>query len=211
MKARAPRVCRLRAMSESSTLHVPDEAHDARPGFWAGMSPCEHFVHFYDGESELLDLLQGFVSDALRSGDAAVVIATPAHLAALDRLLVAGGIDVVAARWQGQYLPMDAKTTLGQFMISGGPDEGLFTRVMADVLNRARRNGRQVRAFGEMVALLWADGRPGATVRLDQLWDELCRRESVPLFCAYPKAGFEGDNTGSLQAICKAHSRLITA
>ena len=211
MKARAPRVCRLRAMSESSTLHVPDEAHDARPGFWAGMSPCEHFVHLYDGEHALLDLLYAFIVDGLRGGEAAVVIATPAHLAVLDRRLTEDGFDVTAARWQGQYLPMDAKTTLGQFMISGGPDEGLFTRVMADVLNRARRNGRQVRAFGEMVALLWADGRPGATVRLEQLWDELCRRESVPLFCAYPKAGFEGDNTGSLQAICKAHSRLITA
>ena len=198
-------------MADSIAAFGARDADPETPRFWEGMTACEHFVHLYQSDASLLALLHRYVSDGLRAGEAAVVIATPAHLAALDRRLLADGFDLVAARWQGQYLPMDAKTTLGQFMISGGPDEGLFTRVMADVLNRARRNGRQVRAFGEMVALLWADGRPGATVRLEQLWNELCRRESVPLFCAYPKAGFEGDHTGSLQAICKAHSRLITA
>lgn len=175
------------------------------------MSPCEHFVHLYEGERALLDLLQGFIADGLRGGDATVVIATPDHLAALDRRLNANGFDLVAARWQGQYLPMDAKATLGQFMVGGQPDEEQFERVMAEVLARARRNGRNVRAFGEMVALLWAAGNASATVRLEQLWDAFCKRESLPLFCAYPKAAFKGDASESLAAICKAHSRLIAA
>ena len=181
------------------------------PAFWAGMSPCEHFVHLYDGEHALLDLLYAFIVDGLRGGEAAVVIATPAHLAVLDRRLTEDGFDVTAARWQGQYLPMDAKATLGQFMISGWPDDELFNRVMSNVLARARRNGRRVRAFGEMVALLWEDGRPDATVRLEQLWNEFCQSQSLPLFCAYPMAAFDEDATEALTDICKAHSRLIAA
>lgn len=175
------------------------------------MSPCEHFVHLYDGERALLALLHGFIVDGLRNGEATLVIATPEHLSALDRKLTADGFDLVAARWQGQYLPMDAKATLGQFMISGWPDEELFTRVMSDVLARARRNGRRVRAFGEMVALLWADGNAGATVRLEQLWNEFCQSQSLPLFCAYPKAAFTEDASDLLADICKAHTRLIAA
>ena len=177
--------------------------------FWAEMSPCEHFVHLYDGEHALLELLHRFIGDGLRAGDATVVIATPEHRAALDLRLTADGFDLTALRWQGQYLPMDAQTTLAQFMISGWPDEELFTDVMTDLLARARRNGRRVRAFGEMVALLWAQGHGGATVRLEHLWDEFCKRESLPLFCAYPKAGFTKDGAESLADICRAYSRLI--
>lgn len=181
------------------------------PDFWAGMSPGEHFVHLYDGEHGLLDLLHAFTVDGLRQGDAAVVIATPPHLAALDRRLTADGFDLTAARWQGQYLPMDAKATLAQFMISGWPDDEQFDHVMSNVLARARRNGRRVRAFGEMVALLWADGHADATVRLEHLWNEFCQSQSLPLFCAYPMEAFAEDAAGRLTDICKAHSRLIAA
>lgn len=210
MKERAKTMCTLRAMSESATQHHLPAATASHPDFWNGMSPCEHFVHLYDGKEGLLDLLQGFIADGLRGGDATVVIATPEHLAALDRRLNTDGFDLVAARWQGQYLPMDAKATLGQFMVNGMPDEEQFARVMGEVLARARRNGRRVRAFGEMVALLWAAGNANATVRLEQLWDGFCKQESLPLFCAYPKAAFAGDAASeSLAAICKVHSRLI--
>ena len=199
-------------MSRPATLHQIPTPAASRPDFWDGLSPCEHFVHLYDGRQGLLDLLQGFIADGLRAGDATVVIATPDHLSALDRRLNAEGFDLVAARWQGQYLPMDAKATLGQFMANGMPDEEQFERVMAEVLARARRNGRNVRAFGEMVALLWAAGNANATVRLEQLWDVFCKRESLPLFCAYPKAAFADDGAAkSLAAICSAHSRLISA
>ena len=89
--------------------------------------------------------------------------------------------------------------------------EALFERVMGDVLNRARRNGRGVRAFGEMVALLWARGQSDATVRLEELWDAFCRRESLPLFCAYPRDGFTPGDDHAFGAICRAHSRLVAA
>ena len=197
-------------MADSTVFPEAPPVHD-ESRFWAGMSPCEHFVHLYGDEASMLRLLEGYIADGLRAGEAAVVIATPAHLATLDRLLAADGFDLVAARWQGQYLPMDARATLRQFMVSTGPDAAQFEQVMGDVLQRARRNGRRVRAFGEMVALLWADGLPGPTVALEHLWDGFCRRESLPLFCAYPQAAFDDTSARALSDICTAHSRLIAA
>lgn len=190
---------------------APLHDHDDAGVFWAGMSPCEHFVHLYRDDASLLDLLTRFVADGLHGGEAAIVIATPAHLAALDRRLVAEGIDLVAARWQGQFLPMDARAALRQFMLPTGPDAAHFARVMAEVLARARRKGRKVRAFGEMVSLLWADGQAEATIALERLWNTFCEREALPLFCAYPQAAFDGDSSEALAEICRAHSRLIAA
>ena len=76
------------------------------------------------------------------------------------------------------------------------PDAELFDQFVTQVLERAGRGGRRVRAFGEMVALLWAQGHNGATVRLEHLWHELCRRESFSLLCAYPRAGFTEGRPG---------------
>jgi len=168
-------------------------------------------VQFYDEEAGLLDLLGDYLADGLRQDHAVIAIATPAHLAALDERLQADGFDAVAARWQGQYLPMDARATLAQFMVDGTPDPLLFHDTMAGVLARARRNQRKVRAFGEMVALLLAAGQVDAMLELERMWDALCRQEQLPLFCAYPRAAFSEGSDAAFHAVCQSHSRLLAA
>jgi len=62
-----------------------------------------------------------------------------------------------------------------------------------------------------MVALLWAKGQNGATVRLEYLWNEFCQKESFALLCAYPRSGFTQDIDSSIREICSAHSKVISA
>jgi hypothetical protein len=66
-----------------------------------------------------------------------------------------------------------------------------------------------VRAFGEMVALLWAEGKRGAALRLEELWHPFCEREQLPLFCAYPKSALAVDNFRDITGICAAHCRVF--
>ncbi|HEY0897336.1 MAG TPA: MEDS domain-containing protein, partial [Sphingobacteriaceae bacterium] len=73
-----------------------------------------------------------------------------------------------------------------------------------------KEKGRKVRAFGEMVAVLWAEGNSGATVQLEHLWNEFCSNMELTLFCAYPKSGFTDAPESSLQQICRAHARIIS-
>jgi len=94
-------------------------------------------------------------------------------------------------------------------MVKGWPDEELFTSVVTDILARATRDGRKVRAFGEMVALMWAKGHYGATVRLEHLWQGLCKENSLALFCAYPKIGFTEDSSDAIARICETHSKIL--
>ena len=41
-----------------------------------------------------------------------------------------------------------------QFLVEKWPDDVLFHEVIGGILERAKRNGRTVRAFGEMVAVM---------------------------------------------------------
>jgi hypothetical protein len=177
--------------------------------FWAEMSACEHFVQIYETDDTFLDTLSGFVGGGLKTGDAAIVIATPEHRDALDSRLVLMGIDVASAKSNNLFVSLDAQETLDQFMREGWPDEQKFADVVRGILCSAGAESRKVRAFGEMVALLWAQGFCAATVRLEHLWQQLCQRESFALFCAYPKSGFTEYPSDSIARICAAHSRAF--
>jgi hypothetical protein len=181
----------------------------ATHGFWAEMSACEHFVQIYEADDVFMDTLTGFIGGGLSQGDGAVVIGTPAHRRELARRLIAMGIDVNSARIDDQFISLDAEQTLQKFMVDGWPDEAGFTEVVRDILGRAGRNGRRVRAFGEMVALMWAKGYCAATVRLEHLWHQLCEKESFALFCAYPRSGFTENPAESIARVCAEHSRVF--
>ena len=177
--------------------------------FWGEMTPCDHAVQIYGTDEAFLDALEGFVAQGLHQGESAIIIATPEHRTSLARRLESRGLDLEKARARDQYIALDAETTLSEFMRADWPDDGLFARCVDSLIRRARAHGRPVRAFGEMVALLWAQGHSGATVRLEHLWHQLCRERAFPLFCAYPRSGFTQDATVSLEEICATHDRLL--
>jgi hypothetical protein len=177
--------------------------------FWGEMSPCDHSVQIYGTDEAFLDALEGFVARGLHQGESAIVIATPEHRTSLRHRLHAQGLDLDEAAARDQYISLDAEATLAEFMRASWPDDGLFAGCVARLIARARTHGRSVRAFGEMVAILWAQGHSGATVRLEHLWHQVCREHAFPLFCAYPRTGFTQNASASLEEICATHDRLL--
>jgi len=177
--------------------------------FWGEIAPCNHFVQIYDHGDALLDALEGYVGSGLRADESVLIIATPRHLNALEHRLIASGLDLANLGYRNRYIAMDAEETLSRFMVNGWPDEKRFVAVVTSLLARVGVPMRPVRAFGEMVALLWARGDYRATVRLEQMWQTLCEERGLPLFCAYPKAGFTKDPESSIREICAAHSRVV--
>ena len=178
--------------------------------FWKEEAACSHVVQIYENDEEFMNLLEGFVTSGIFAGDSVIIIATSAHLTALEQKLKQVGLDVDALRAADQDVPLDAEETLAKFMVSDWPDYSLFMQTVSGVFDRARKDGRNIRAFGEMVAILWAQGNSGATIMVEQLWNMYCEKEPFALFCAYPKSEFP-DNTGvSLRHICKTHSKMIS-
>jgi PAS domain S-box-containing protein len=175
--------------------------------------PCsDHFVQFYEHDDFLISALGQFIVDGLTGEANTLVIATPAHQAALDAHLDSLGIDVAAQRENGRYMTLDATETLSTFMVGGVPDAALFQRHVGELVARQSAGGRRLCAFGEMVALLWADGKPDAALQLEELWNDLGTRHAFSLFCAYPMSGFSNHTNGRpFLHVCKAHTRVLPA
>jgi hypothetical protein len=177
--------------------------------FWTEMSSCDHFVQIYEDDEVFMDTLSEFIAAGLRAGHTPVIIAEPAHRLGLTTRLMAKGFDVSALQNAGQLFLLDAEKTLEKFMVCGWPDPQLFQKTIMDILTQASANGRQVIAFGEMVSLLWEQGQHAAVIRLEQLWNDLCRQESLTLFCAYPKSLFRDKTSNALPHICSMHSKIL--
>ncbi len=178
--------------------------------FQAGQS--EHFVQFCETDAFLMDSVSAFIGAGLRAGDVVIVLATQPHRESLEERLKGDGLEVAAARVRGQYVSMDAAATLSKFMVDESPEPGRFAEVVGSMIARAAQGRRHVRIFGEMVALLWAEGNRAAAMRLEELWNDLGKTHSFSLCCAYPMQGFGGEvYEEEFTEICQQHSRVIPA
>ena len=177
--------------------------------FWGEIAPCDHMVQVYENEKIFLDTLEGFAGTGFLANDSVVIIATSNHLSALNTRLRSQGFDLNALTAADQYIPIDAEDLLSILLVDGWIDEGIFNSFISDIVNRAKQRNGKVRAFGEMVAVLWERGNYGATVQLENLWNELHGKSPFALFCAYPKAGFTQSARDSIDIICKQHAKVI--
>lgn len=178
--------------------------------FWSALASSDHSVQIYGDDLSFMDALEGYVSSGLSKREGVIVLATASHLHELEKRLRAKWLDVDRARWEDRYIALQAQETLSLFVEGGVVDEHRFTEVVTPLLARARGSaGRKVRAFGEMVALLWAQGQCAAAIELEVLWNKLQSVEQFPLFCAYPRSGFGTNASASIQSVCAAHSRVI--
>ena len=96
-------------------------------------------------------------------------------------------------------------------MVDEWPDEARFTRVIEGVIAKTSKQG-QLRVFGEMVALLWANGNRQAAVRLEEIWNDFMKTHVLSLCCAYPIQSFGSDADASLfMKVCAQHTPVLPA
>ena len=172
-----------------------------------------HFVQFYEDDEFIVDEVADFLDEALRAGDTAILIATPAHRAQLAKRLRGLGSATAAGTsdwYPGELVTLDAREALAKLMVDGAPDEALFLATIGAVVARAARGGSgAVRAFGEMVALLCADGNAEAAIQLEGMWNALGRRHRFSLMCAYPMNLFSSaEHAETFRHVCATHSTV---
>ena len=98
--------------------------------FWGEIFPSEHFVQIYDDDSGFMDTLEEFIKAGLQANDGVIVIATPAHLRALETRLERHGLGLNELRAQDRYIGLEAEQVLERFMVNGWP----MTRVLSRLL-----------------------------------------------------------------------------
>lgn len=172
--------------------------------FWGISSPREHLIEVYKSETAFVDGLVEFASDGLATGEAFVMIATSDHRDAVERALWDRGHELDA----DAFIAFDAEAMLTRIMVDGELDAQRFEAVIGAVLARASTGGRPVRAFAEIVALLWMQGQHEAAMRIEQLWNPMLRRYPLSLFCACPRLGATREITEDFAHVCAAHSQM---
>jgi hypothetical protein len=169
-------------------------------------APHDHAVSFYDLDTEVVAEVARYVAEGLSLGERVVVIATAGHRAAIDEAMLQHGMDAGRARTLGRYVTLDAAETLARFMVAGSPDPVGFEAVIGQVIDAAGEGGCRVRAFGEMVALLWNEGNVAATLRLESLWNDLARDRKFLLLCAYAHHAVQQAALEDVHHVCTLHS-----
>jgi anti-sigma regulatory factor (Ser/Thr protein kinase) len=167
-----------------------------------------HAVGFYGDDAARAVAVAAFILDGLRRDGAAMVIATPGHRSQFATELSRMGLDVADAQRRGTLVMLDARQTLSAFRAGDILDAAAFDDVVGDPIRRLRRDHTSVAAYGEMVALLWADGQVVSAFELEELWNTLLGAEDFSLFCAYPSEVREA-GADDLRRLQDLHSHVV--
>jgi hypothetical protein len=151
-----------------------------------------------------------FLREGLAGSQPAIVIATPAHREGIVEALRQRGLCADELQRSGNLLLMDAEETLTRFMVDGMPDTALFLAAMVPAIEQAcgGRSDCVVRAYGEMVDVLWKAGHTVAATRLEMLWNDLAGSQRFSLLCGYAMGSFYKD--AAVEDICSHHSHVIS-
>ena len=177
------------------------------------IEPCSHVVQLYGEDAHALrSRVARYLGDGLARGDAALVVATAAHCDAFICQLAADGHEPIEAIRSGRLALMDAAVILPQLMVEGRPDWIAFEQTMGGAVRslRALTGASRIRAYGELVGVLWQSGQLDSAAVLEGFWNRLLHEGTFSLFCGYPVDLLDPAlDLDALHPILAAHTRVV--
>jgi hypothetical protein len=169
-----------------------------------------HAVQFYEDDESLCQRAAAFLGEGLIIGEPAMVIASGKHQEGILAELSGRLINVEQARRLGELVLLDADETLGAFMLTGTPEADLFHSYMGTILDQVVKGRRRtvIRAYGEMVDVLWKAGQADAAIRLEILWNTLATKYAVSLVCGYSMGQFY-KQPDLYRQVCEQHTDVF--
>jgi anti-sigma regulatory factor (Ser/Thr protein kinase) len=162
----------------------------------------DHIVQFYEHDAELAEIVARWLRGA-SSEEVSIVVATQAHREQFAAALAAE----VTPSSRGRVVWLDAAATLARLIRNDEIDAAAFDSVVGGVVREAAQDGRAVRVYGEMVALLWKAGNVLGAIELEGHWNALADEAPFALLCSYPAAIIgDSEHAGALTQVCEAHS-----
>jgi hypothetical protein len=168
-----------------------------------------HAVRFYKDSVHLSRIVADFLMDGFAQNQPALVIATPPHRELIIDELGQGGFDIEQMKAAQRLILVDAETTLEEFMKDGMPQADTFRRCIIPYIQQAcgDRADCVIRAYGEMVDLLWRQDQTSAAIRLEMLWNDLARTQDFSLLCGYSMGSFYKD--ADVDGIYTQHTHVV--
>ena len=155
-----------------------------------------HEILFCSDAAALMDALVGFVADALKLGNAALVRATRSRQNSLHEGLRARGIHIDAAIQRGTYAFFDVEEP------ARIPD---VVRLLSEAAAKAGKRRPRVAVWSERTGRLWAEGKTDDAIQLEQRANELAALHDIDILCPYPSSHDNEDHPG-FERVCAEHS-----
>lgn len=140
------------------------------------------------------------------------MIATPESQQAILFRLVKRGLNVEQIVDDGRFRVLDAAQTLASLSVRGDPRPTLFFTVMSELLTdvASKAQGQRIAIFGEMVSLLWEDGKVDAALALEAMWNALGKQFLFSVLCAYPMHLFgTPEDHVPFRRLCDEHTHVL--
>src|SRR5581483_5976411 len=181
----------------------------------AGTGNCySHYVYFHDHDSSFLtENVCRYVAEGLSLGENAILITTANRIEAFTAELEKQAVDTADCIRSQRLIFRGAEETLAQVILDGEPGWDRFDASVGELVRGSlARAERGVRAYGDMVGLLWNSGHSLAAERMEEFWNRLLQSNLFSLFCAYQIDRFGKEfQTAVLDRILRAHTCLVSS
>lgn len=157
--------------------------------------PATHAAHFFHSAADGDAAVAEFVLEGATRGEDVLVIATAARAAVVRaRLGAAAGTAPVTF--------VDAREAIDAIMVDGALDHQKLTELL---LPFVKQSDRPKRIYGEMVALLTADGRFDAALQVERAGQEFAHDLGVRIMCGYDHRAARAAAPDALSRIADSH------
>ena len=169
-----------------------------------------HDLEFHANDSSLVASVVEFLAAGVQAGQPLIVVATAMHRHAIAAGLRVYGIDIDNLIEGRDRVWLDAEQTLSAFMDGDVPNRELFHATVGNVFDRLKRDREHVvvRAYGEMVDVLWRTGKAAAALEVERLWNEVAESHAFWLLCAYAHDTIAADvSHPRMHSLCEHHRK----
>jgi hypothetical protein len=168
-----------------------------------------HIVEFYVDSTKLAKQVADFAEIGLRGQEGVVLIATREHLDLILNTLTERHFSVKTLEKSGQLKYLQAQSALDEFIMDGNLYWKRFESTIGTSISLLANKYGKVRAYGEMVNILWQKGLRDRAIELEGFWNRLAALYPFCLFCAYSLNGVNAPcDPVSVTSICRAHSHF---
>jgi hypothetical protein len=168
-------------------------------------------VQLFDAPRSLADTVSRYLADGWHRGDDLLIIAKPRHWQLISEYLEQRGCPVRHGMAGDRVQMIDATDACRRIHRRGLFDHALATTLMTTILRTARRPGRALCMYCEVVELLAEEGAFEAAAAVEDICNDMQATFSFRLLCGYLAAHFaDGSTTSALRAICGKHTAVQT-
>jgi DcmR-like sensory protein len=174
--------------------------------------PQQHLVQLCWQSAGVTRSVGRYLSEGLKRGETALVLAATEHLTDLCEQLTGSGLNPYELQQEGRLAALDARQTLAKFMVDNKPNARLFDESVGTLARRLGSSSERhcLRAYGEMVGLLWLNRQFSAAMALEELWNDLLQSTSFSLFCSYPIDVFDPSfHRCDVDAVMCSHTHMV--